>query len=453
MFRKNYLKGFLTIALFLIGSTAVFAQTTAPVAGRIELKDADGKVTPVEGALVEVFRTDVKSKFPTDTTDKKGGFSFAGLPLGAVFVLSISGPGISPDIIPNIKAGMDKLVINVKPGDGKKWTEAEVRAALANPGGGNQTGELTAEQKKKQEEIEKQRAEITSKNEKIKSQTATVQKALDEGNAAYTSKNYDVAIAKFEEGFQANPDYVGSAPVLLNAKAQALRLRAVNVFNADGSNKDVNVKTAALAKVQQDLAEALDAYNKAMTIIKTAPAADVNDPKNNETNKLNALNGAKETLRIMSITRQVDTSKTDIAKGLMADYLTVETDQGKKTEAQRYLGDLYLSAGDSENAIAEYKKVLGMNANDADALAGIGLSLVNMAYITQEGDTSKNIPADPAKSKEQFQEAANYLQKFIEIAPADHKLLASVKESIADLKNTQNVAPTKGKTTTTKKKN
>src|SRR5215211_4165562 len=126
MFRKNYLIGFLTIALFLIGSTAAFAQTTAAVRGRVEIKGADGKGTPVAGALVEVYRIDVKSKFPTDTTDKKGVFSFAGLPYGAVFVLSVSGPGIGPEIIPNIKAGMENLVINVLPGDGKKWTEEEV---------------------------------------------------------------------------------------------------------------------------------------------------------------------------------------------------------------------------------------------------------------------------------------------------------------------------------------
>jgi cytochrome c-type biogenesis protein CcmH/NrfG len=70
-----------------------------------------------------------------------------------------------------------------------------------------------------------------------------------------------------------------------------------------------------------------------------------------------------------------------------------------------------------------------------------------------EGDSTKGIAANPALSKEQFQEAANYLQKFIDIAPPDNKLVASVKDSINDLKNTQNLTPQKGKTTTTKKKN
>lgn len=439
MFRKSYLIGFLTIALFLIGSTAAFAQTTAAIAGRIEAKDAAGKVTPVQGALVEVFRTDIKAKFPTDTTDKKGHFSVAGLPLGAQFVISVSAAGYRPVIQPGIKAGMEAIVVPMEAGDGKRYSEEEVRGAIAGATT-NQSGELTAEQKKQKEEYDKKAAEITSKNEKIKSQTAAVQKALDEGIAAINGKNYEVAIAKFEEGYQANPEYVGSAPVLLNAKAQALRQRAVAVFNAEGSSKDTSVKTAALAKVQQDLAEALDAHNKAWTMIKNAPATDSGDPKNNETNKMNALTGAKETLRIMSITRQVDTTKTDMAKALVAEYLTVESDQAKKLEAQRYLGDLYLGSGDSDNAIAEYKKVLDMSPTDADALVGIGLSLITLGYTNND--------------KAKMQEGADYLQKFIDVAPPTHKFLQDAKDSIAQLKAEQNVQPQKGgKTTTTKKKN
>ena len=439
MFRKNYLIGFLTIALFLIGGTAIFAQTTAAVRGKVELTKADGSKEGVAGALVEVFRIDVKSTFPSAKSDKKGFFNFAGLPLGAQLVLAVSGPGIKPVIQGGIKAGMENILIPVEAGDGKRYTEQEVRDAIAG-GSTNQSTELTADQKKQKEEYDKKVAEYNEKKQKVESQTAAVQKALNEGNAAYDSKNYDLAIAKFEEGFQANPDFVGSAPVLLNAKAQALRLRAVTVFNADGSNKDVSIKTAALAKVQQDLADALEAFNKSYTIIKNAPAADVYDPKANELNKLNALNGAKETLRIMSITRAVDTTKVDIAKTMVAEYVTVESDQAKKTEAQRYLGDLYLAAGDSDNAIAEYKKVLEMNANDPDALVGIGLSLITLGYTNND--------------KTKMQEGADFLQKFIDVAPANHKFLQDAKDSIAQLKAEQNVAPQKGKTTTnTKKKN
>jgi tetratricopeptide (TPR) repeat protein len=438
MFRKNYLIGFLTIALSLIGSTAVFAQTTAAVRGRVELVKADGTKEPVAGALVEVFRIDVKSKFPSDTTDKKGAFSFAGLPLGANFVLVVSAPNIKPLIQGGIKAGMESILIPVEAGDGKRYSEEEVRAALATPTT-NQSTELTAEQKKKKEELDKQIAETKAKNEKILSQTAQVQKSLDEGNAAYNSKNYDVAVVKYEEGYQANPDFVGSAPVLLNNKGAALKQRAVEVFNTNNKNTDTNAKTAAMAKVQQDLADAADAYNKSWLLMKNAPAADIKDPKTHEQNKMQALNGARDAFRIMAATRQVDTSKTEIAKSLIAEYVAIETDQTKKTEAQRILGDIYLSAGDSENAIIEYKKVLDINPSDADSLVGIGLSLITLGYTTND--------------KTKMQEGADYLQRFIDVAPATHKFLEDAKNSIAELKKDQNVAPQKGKTPTTKKKN
>jgi tetratricopeptide (TPR) repeat protein len=437
MYRKSYLIGFLTVALFLIGGVSAFAQT-APVGGRVVLKGADGKMTPVEGALVEVYRTDIKTKFPTDTTDKKGQFNIAGLPLGAVFVLNVSGPGIEPQIIPNIKAGMDRLDIDVKSGDGKRWTEEEVRLALA--GASTPTQGETPEQKKAREEFEKNRADIDAKNKKIENQTVMVRKALDEGNAAFNSKNLDLAITKYEEGYQANPEYVGSAPVLLNNKGQALKQRAIETFNANTSNKDANARLEAMKKVRQDLTDAADAYGKSWTIIKAAPAAEVNDPKTNELNKMQALNGARDTFRIMAQTRQVDTTKTEMAKEMIAEFLKVESDQTKKAEAQRILGDIYLAAGDSENAIAEYKKVLDINAADADALAGIGLSIVNLGYLSND--------------KAKFQEGADYLQRFLDVAPSNHRYVDDAKGLIETLKAEQNVAPQKGKTpTNTRRKN
>ena len=119
--------------------------------------------------------------------------------------------------------------------------------------------------------------------------------------------------------------------------------------------------------------------------------------------------------------------------------MAIEPDQAKKTEAQRILGDIYLAAGDSENAIVEYKKVLDINASDPDSLVGIGLSLITLGYTTND--------------KTKMQEGADFLQKFIDVAPANHKFLDDAKSTIAQLKAEQNVAPQKGKTTTTKKKN
>lgn len=458
MLRKNYLTLLLVFSLSLIGSVEGFAQT-APTSGKIELKKADGTTEPVSGATVEVFRTDIKGKFPSDKTNKKGEFGFAGLPLGAIFTFSVSAPNIKPEIVPNIKAGMEKLVISVSEGDGKRWTEDEVRQALANPAansnatapatGSNTTapaansnsssnqpkGELTAEQKKAQAEYEAKAKEVTAKNEKITQSNELIKKALVEGNTAYDSKNYDLALAKYTEGIDASPDFVGTAPVLLNNKGAALTGRAVSTFNITVKSTDQAAKVEGMGKVKKDLADAADAYNRSWTISKSAQPTDITDPKNYEANKLNALRGAKETFRLMAATEQVDATKTEIGKTLIPEYVTLETDAVKKGEAQITLGDVFRVAGDFDNATVEYKKALELSKDNPDALAGLGLSLFASGEATN--------------STEKKQEGLNYMQRFTEVAPANHKLKNDVASVVEYLKS-QKLAPQK---VTTKKKN
>jgi tetratricopeptide (TPR) repeat protein len=438
MFNKKYFTLFLAAVFFLVGGASAFAQT-APMSGKVELKKADGTTEPVAGATVEVFRTDIKGKLPSGKTNKKGEFSFAGLPLGSTLVFSVSGPGIAPEIRPNIRPGaVGSLVITVNPGDGKKWTEEEVRKAVAGGGQSGATtsntasadsGKLTEEQKKAQEERAKLEAEVNAKNKKIEEANVTIQKALAEGNQAYNSRNFDLAVVKFEEGYQASPDFVGSAPVLLNNKGAALRSRAVITYNENVKATDVTVKVAAMTKVKQDLADAVEAYSKSWAVLKSAPAADITDQKSYESTKIETLRGAKEALRLMAATEQVDTTKTDMAKSLIAEYITLETEQPKKVEGQRILGDIYRVVGDSDNAIIEYKKVLEIEPNDPDALAGLGLSLVNLGYINND--------------KTKFQEGSNFLQKYIDTAPTGHKYVDDAKGLIATLKKEQSVAPQK----------
>jgi tetratricopeptide (TPR) repeat protein len=441
MFRKNYLISFLTIALFLIGSVAAFGQT-APVRGRVEMKGADGKMTPIQGALVEVYRVDIKSKFPSDTTDKKGAFNFAGLPLGAVFVLSISGPGIGPEIIPNVKAGAENVVINVLAGDGKKWTEEEVRQALANPANVQST-ELTAEQKKQKEEYDKKVAEISNKNKKIDEANKIVNASVKEGGAAFDAKNYDLAIAKFDEGYKADPDFAGTAPVLLNNKSLALISRGTDNYNksvkADDASK-AGLKDAA----KKDFQEAAASSERALEILKAATASDPAVQKNYDANKFTALTNRKTAYRLMSQTG-VDREKGKEALVAFQEYIAVEPDAAKKSKAELDLALTLQDSNEFELAVTEFEKILAADPNNVDALVGIGLSMVNVGYI--------NLDTDQAKGKAQLQEAANYLQKFVDLAPDTHKFKQDAKDTIASLKEQQKVAPQKTKTTTTKKKN
>ena len=434
MIRRFSILSMFIIAAVLSASVAAVAQT-APIGGKIELKKADGTVVPVEGALVEVFRTDIKSSGPADKTDKKGQFSFAGLAVGATFVVSVSAPGASPTFMPGVKPGMDKINLTLSEGDGRRLTPDEVRQAATQSAGG--TVELTEEQKKAQAEFEAKRKEVESKNAKIQQENVIIEAALKDGNAAYQAKNFDVAIAKYEEGINANPTFAGSAPVLMNNRGAALRERAVTTYNQNVKSTDPSVKVAAFGKVKADLGMAAEMHGKAFEILKNAQPGDVTDPKVKADQTASALRGVFDTFRLMALTEQVDETKIEYAKTLIPEYISQETDAAKKEQAKLILGDLYRVTGNADSAVAEYRKALETSPESLEAMAGLGLSLVNAGYINN--------------NKEQLQEGANYLQKFASAAPDSHKYKADALGLIESLKTEQKIQPQK--VTNTRRKN
>ena len=462
MFRKNYFTFLWVIVLFLASGLSAFAQT-GPVSGRVELKKADGTTEKVAKAVIDVYRTDIKGKSPSNKTDKNGNFTFAGLVVGQTFVFVISAPGITPQIYPNVRAGMENLVITVYEGDGKRMTEEEARQALIAPApvavasgapqevqalNPSQTAQpsaspqkapqTTAEQKKAEAEYQKQVADITAKNEKIKNSTAVIQKALDDGNKAYEDKNYDLAISKFDEGYKADPAFAGSAPVLLNSKGAALNNRAFASYTQGVKSTDAALKASMYESAKKDWIAALDSYDKGLAILKTATAPNAAEQKTYDATRKQLLDNSIEAHRLLSKSG-IDRSKFAEAKIAYEQYLAVETDAARKSKAHLTLGDIMREGGDSENAIIVYRKILETSPDNSDALAGLGLSLFNSGVV--------------ADNKQQKQEGLNYMQKFADSAPENHPLKVSVREAVEYLKTQEKLAPQKvTKSATTKKK-
>ena len=440
MIRKNYFTFLLAVALFLTGGVAaVFAQT-APVLGRVVMKKADGTTAPVADAVIDVYRTDIKGKLPSGKTNGKGEFSFAGFPLGGQFMLAVSAPNAKAEVFPGVKAGNEKVTLTLVEGDGKRLTEDEARGALnaatAAPTAA-QGGELTAEQKKAQAEYEKQVADVKAKNAKATETDALIRKVLEEGGKAFQEKNYDVAIAKFDEGITADPDFAGTTPVLLNNKTAALMNRATANYN-QGVKADEATKKAAMESVKKDLEEAATASDRALTILKAATAPDANVQKNYDANKFQALSNRKEVYRLMAKT---GANRTRGKEALTAyqEYLALETDAKKKSDSQLALAEILQDSSEFDLAITEFEKILTENPDSVEALAGAGFSLVNVGYINND--------------KTKLQQGATYLQKFADLAPDTHRYKNDAKGLIDTLKKEQNVTPTKStKGSSTKKK-
>jgi tetratricopeptide (TPR) repeat protein len=427
MFRKSIISLFAVMA-FAVFSTASYAQT-APVSGKVELVKADNTREPVEGATVEPIRMDMKGTLPAAKTNKKGEFVFAGVPLGGTFVLAVSGPNLTPTYLPNVKAGQEKLLISITAGDGSRLDEARIRADMDARAAGADSPEAAADRKKAQAEYEAKLKEVAAKNQKIEKTNELKTRVLKEGNEAYTAKNYDVAIARYTEGIDADPEFVGSAPIFYNNRGAALQARAVNTYNTAIKSAEPSAKVEGLKAAKSDFAEAVAGYLKAWQVLKNAQPTEIGDKTAYETAKLNALKGAGDAFRLAVKTEQVDPQMLEAAKVLMPELMAAEADVAKKAEAQLVLADLYRVAQQREEAIAAYRKVLEIQPENVDALAGVGLVLVDLSWLK---DNDKVLA----------QEGANFLQRFVALAPDTHKLKDGAKGYL-DILKTQNVVPVK----------
>ena len=409
-------------AVLLFSAMSASAQT-GQLRGHVLLKQADGTTVKPADAIIDVYRTDLSGAYHTKT-DKKGEFVFAGLPFIGRYIIAVSLPNAAPTFQGGVRVGQDidfELVLN--PGDGRKLTLDEIKKMQATSGGetaGASTGGGTesAADKAKREELMKKNEEIANANKKATDTNAVVGESFKAGNTALAAKNYDEAIKQYDVGLAADPEQAA----LLTNKAAALKGRAVDKYNAAIQSKDDAAKTAGIDAAKADFKNAAEASDKAFEILKKEPAVtDPNDQKRHDANKYAALSVRAEAYRLY--VSKGDPTKADAGMAAFQDYIAVETDPAKKAKAQLDLAQMLLDAGAGDKAYAEYQKILAAQPDDADANLGAGLALFST------GDKAK------------YQEAANFLQHFVDKAPDTHKFKADAKAILAELKNTENVVP------------
>lgn len=420
-------------SLALIASISVFASAqTGALRGRVTLKQADGTVVPVADAIIDVYRIDISSKTPfTTKTNRKGEFVYAGLQYTGDYAIVASSPGAQPYWQPGIKAGREvDYAIELLPGDGKRITADELktlmsssRATTAPTSGAKES----AEDKAKREAILKKNQEITESNKKAEESNAILDRTFKAGNEALKAKNYDVAIAQYDEGLNADPEHPG-APALLTNKTMALNARAVDKYNAGIKATDDAAKTAGMEAAKKDWQAASESSAKAVAMIKATPVpADATVAANLKTNLYFALMARAEATRLF--VTKVDPSKIDTGVAAFQEYIAAETDPARKSKAEHDLAQMLFDANVFDRALAEYQKILEANPDDLNALLRAGQSLFNIGAINTD--------------KAKYQEAANYLAKFVEKAPDTDPLKADAKAILDALKDQENVKPDK----------
>ena len=405
-----------------LGGGLVSAQT-GQLRGHVTLKQADGTIVPGGDAAIDVYRTDITSNKPFSTkTNKKGEFVFAGLPYSGDYVIAASLPGAQPYWLPNVKAGREvDYPIELVPGDGKRLTLDEIKTLLArSPGPATGTTKETAEQRAKRAELERKNAEIVASNANIQQSMEIVNRTFKAGNEALTAKNYDEAIKQYEAGLTADKE---QSALLIN-EARAYIQRGVDRYNAGVTSKDDAAKTAGIESARGDFRSAVASANKAAELMKAEPTpTDPAEQTNYNNKKLAALSVNAEAMRLF--VTKADQTQTDAGLAAFKEYIAIETDPAKKAKAELDAAQMLLDAGAVDKSYLEFKAIVTASPNNADANLGAGLSLF------ASGDKAK------------YQEAANYLQHYVDVAPDTHKFKADAVAILAELKNTEKVVPEK----------
>lgn len=393
--------GCVTIALATLTATA---QT-----GRLEgdVVKADTK-EPIVGAEVQIERTDIKGSYPVKT-DKKGSFLHAGVPYVGTYVVMVSAPGCQPDYVEVRGSHTERIKFELRPGDGRKLTAAEVKsmAGKAKSGGGSSPKMSEEEMKKAKEEFEKAKKE-REEAEKYNTSIEQINVHLKAGNEAMAKNDLTTAIASFKEAVNLNPDIHLSQGNL----GIALQKRAVTQFNA--GNRDA---------AKQDFLDSIEAMNKALAGI-DAQEKDTklkNDPVQNKNSRRTYYVVKAESEAILG-GKFLDAAQAEAA---VKDYQTVADltdDPAKKKEYPLKGAKVLFDSGKVEESIVAYQKILETDPDNIDVLYELGLAYANVA---------------------KFQESANTLQKFLDKAPETNPRVAEVKSVIAELVRGNNIQPPK----------
>jgi len=384
----------------------------------VKLQQADGTVVPIQGATVHFVRTDIKQDLGSVKTDKNGKYVRVGVPFVGTYSLLISAPNSTPAYQLDIRPGQRPVNdFTLYPGDGRAVTLDEAKAAAAAGGKPAPAGASAADvanAKKKAAEMAAEIERVNKENARATEFNAKVPEILKAGNEAYNAKNYDVALAKYEEGMMAAPE----EHVFPQNKAVVLTGRGTDKYNAAFKTKDNAAKEAARA----ELKTAVDSAEKAVTLFRAkqakgqpGAAAPVGGEKK-VNDELAALSVRADAYRLALLTyTQVD---SEAAAKAIEEYVNAEPDANKKNKMQAALGEALLNAGKVDESIAKFRQILAANPGNVDAMRGLGISLAAKAN------------EDPSA----LAEAVKMMEQFTEKAPADHKQRPEVAAMAEELR-------------------
>ncbi|HVG19122.1 MAG TPA: tetratricopeptide repeat protein [Blastocatellia bacterium] len=387
---------------------AVAGAQTAQVEGNVKVKAADGTLKPVAGALIDIYRLDVKGHWDVKT-DKSGHFVRLGMPLQGTYLFVASGPGIQPTWTNNVKiTQVPSIDMVANEGDGSTLTLEQVQAAIKSGGAAQPTGPTKAAPTADRAKLEAEKKDYEAKLKEGQALQATFDSARTHYNAGIeltkgTPPNYAAALSEFEAATAIDPGK-HAAMAELAYKANANLAESHYQIGVDMFNK----KDRAGAKPHFE--KAVEASNKAIAI--ASGAAESNPNVNNDLliyYNILAKN-AQLLVEFYGAANMIDDTVKSLDKA-------ASMDAANKNKWGVAKADMYRAAGRTDDAVAAYKAVIATDPNNTDALYGLGLTLI------------------ASSERAQIQEGADTLALFASKAPATDKRVPIVKEALEGVKN------------------
>lgn len=423
MFRISLsrISGIAVVVLFL---SAVGWAQVGQVEGTVRIKVADGTKKPVPDALVDIYRTDIKGHWEVKT-DKNGHYVRLGLPLGGQFLFVLSGPGISPTYIAGRITQMPVVDFAADPGEGQKLTLEDVQKAIAGQkaGGGGQTGGARTAP------VDKAKMEAAQKEQETKNKDAKeLQENFDQARNHYNTgvdlmkaTNYQNALSEFELASNVDPGK-HAAMLLLSYRANANLAEAHYQIGVDLFNK-------------RQRPEARTHFESALAASRKAIAGGSNDTaENNPSLNTDLIVYYNIFIKNAGLLVEHYSSVDLVDETLKLVDKVAALDAVNKNKWGVMKADILRWAIKSEEAVAAYKKVLADDPAYADALYGLGLTLI--------GSTERA----------QIQEGANTLAEFVAKAPPTDKRVPIVKDALEGVKNAYKVEAEKPATPARRKR-
>ncbi len=197
----------------------------------------------------------------------------------------------------------------------------------------NQPPETRETSDNAQKEYQKKIAEIEEKNKKIAENNEKISQCLLDGAAAFNRKDYQLAIEKFDEGYKLDPDFAGTAPVLLNNKAISLRILGTEKYN-NALEKGQNPAIIA----NQYFLDAVLALKESQKILdETAVPTDQATKVTFEKTRFVSVKELMESYKLLVLT---DETKIYEAIEAFENYIRLEPDELNKQKAQETLNKL-----------------------------------------------------------------------------------------------------------------